>query len=85
MYEPKITRGGNLFYFCNDHRFHDGSLANPWTAQGLPQVVTLNSGVQFEGEVFAVSAVPAGKKIRMEPSRSPLLTTDFEMSIFRIV
>ncbi len=31
-------------------------------AQGLPQVVTLNSGVQFEGEVFAVSAVPAGEK-----------------------
>ncbi|MCH2183669.1 MAG: esterase family protein [Mariniblastus sp.] len=31
-------------------------------AQGLPQVVTLNSGVQFEGEVFAVSAVPAGER-----------------------
>lgn len=34
----------------------------PGLAQGLPQVVTLNSGVQFEGEVFAVSAVPAGEK-----------------------
>ena len=34
----------------------------PGLAQGLPQVVTLNSGVQFEGEVFAVSAVPAGGK-----------------------
>lgn len=31
-------------------------------AQGLPQVVTLNSGVQFEGEVFSVGAVPAGER-----------------------
>ncbi|MCH2179710.1 MAG: hypothetical protein MK106_12990 [Mariniblastus sp.] len=30
--------------------------------QGVQQVVTLNSGVQFEGDVFAVSAVPAGEK-----------------------